>query len=202
MFSGIVQKKGKLVRKRQEGRHLRLTFEASSWEKPLKRGESISVNGVCLTIAQKPTRNRFAVQAVHKTLDQTTLSSLRLQESVNLERSLKWGERIGGHFVLGHVDGVGRVVRRRGDGKSFSLQIEAPSSMVDFLVPKGSVAVDGVSFTVQRMAGSLITVAVIDHTRRVTTIGRKKRGDLVNLEADVIAKHLARLIQSTSSGST
>ena len=108
MFSGIIEKQGKLVRKVKQGKQIALTFETKGWDKPLKRGESISVNGVCLTAISSPAKNRFTVQAVPETLAQTTLGDLRLKESVNLERSLKWGERIGGHFVLGHVDGVGR----------------------------------------------------------------------------------------------
>lgn len=199
MFSGIIERQGKLIREERQGKQIALTFESQAWDKPLKRGESISVNGVCLTVTRLPKKNRFAVQAVPETLAQTTLGRLRLRELVNLERSLKWGERIGGHFVLGHVDGVGRVLRKKIHGKSFALWIEVPQAVMQHLVPKGSIAIDGVSFTIQKISGRTITVAVIPHTAKVTTVGRKKRGDLVNLEADVIAKHLARLVQSPSS---
>ena len=194
MFSGIVQRKGKLIRREKQGNQFALTFEAQPWEKPLKRGESLSVNGVCLTVTTFQ-KNRFTVQAVPETLATTTLSCLRLRESVNLERSLKWGERIGGHFVLGHVDGVGRVVRKGVRGKNFTLEVEVPTSVAQLLVPKGSIAIDGISFTIQKILGRTISIAVIPHTVKSTTIGNKKRGDQVNLEADVVAKHLARLVQ-------
>ena len=198
MFSGIVQKTGKLVRRQREGTRFALTLETDPWPKPLKRGESISVNGVCLTVVTSQ-RRRFAVDVVSKTLVATTLGNLRLREQVNLERSLKWGERIGGHFVLGHVDGVGQIVRRKVQGKDLIVDIEVPSQVAQLLVPKGSIAVDGISLTVQKISARTVTIAVIPHTAKHTTLGRKKRGDSVNLEADVIAKHLARLVRSGSS---
>lgn len=200
MFSGIVQRKGKLIRRQKEGSRIALTFESEPWEKPLKRGESISVSGVCLTVSAFQ-KNRFTVQAVPETLAVTTLGSLQLRESVNLERSLKWGERIGGHFVLGHVDGAGHVVRKLGRGHNFTLEIEVPPSVVQLLVPKGSIAVDGISFTIQKISGRIVSIAVIPHTAKATTIGNKKPGDRVNLEADVVAKHLARLVQPVGADS-
>ncbi|MBI4368535.1 MAG: riboflavin synthase [Candidatus Omnitrophica bacterium] len=196
MFTGIVEKQGKLVRKERQKKQFQLTFEIRPWEKPLKRGESVSVNGVCLTVTKIQNPKHFTVQAVPETLAQTTLGSLRLREAVNLERSLKWGDRMGGHFVLGHVDGTGRILSRKSHGKSYALEIEASPNVLPHLVEKGSVAIDGVSFTVQKMAGHSFTVAVISHTAKTTTIGRRKRGDRVNLEADVIAKHLAQMVQS------
>ena len=199
MFSGIIEKQGKLIRKDRQGKHIAFTFESQGWEKPLKRGESVSVNGVCLTVVRSSKRNQFTVEAVPETLAQTALGDLRLRELVNLERSLKWGDRIGGHFVLGHIDGMGRIVRKSMHGKSFSLQIEAPFKVMHHLVPKGSISVDGVSLTIQKLSNRTITVAIVPHTAKTTTIGRKKRGDWVNLEADVIAKHLAVLVQNTDS---
>lgn len=199
MFSGIIERQGKLIRKGRQGKQIALTFETRGWEKPLKRGESISVNGVCLTVVSFPVKNRFTVQVVSETLAQTTIGDLRLNDAVNLERSLKWGERIGGHFVLGHIDGVGRVLRKISHGKSFALQIEAPPRVMENVVPKGSIALDGVSLTIQKISGCSIAIAIIPHTAKTTTLGRKKRGDFVNLEADVIAKHLALLVQNANS---
>ena len=196
MFSGIVQNQGKLVRKERQGKQIALTFEAThAWDKPLKKGESISVNGVCLTVTTFK-KNQFTVQAVPETLARTTIGVFPLKESVNLERSLTWGERIGGHFVLGHVDGVGRILRKKISGKSFALEIEIPSSIISFLVPSGSIAVDGISFTLQKILPHSVTIAVIPHTAKTTTIGRKKKGDFVNLESDVIAKHLVQMVHS------
>jgi len=199
MFSGIVERQGKLIRKDRQGKQIALTFETQGWEKPLKRGESVSVNGVCLTVISSSTKNRFKVQAVPETLAQTTIGDLRLKETVNLERSLKWGERIGGHFVLGHIDGVGRILRKISHGKSFALQIDVPPRVMENIVPKGSIAVDGASLTIQKISGRSITIAVIPHTAKTTTIGSKRRGDFVNLEADVIAKHLTVLVQNAES---
>jgi len=199
MFSGIIERQGQLIRKERQGKQIALTFETQGWEKPLKRGESISVNGVCLTVVSAPTRNQFMVQAVPETLAQTALRNLHLKELVNLERSLKWGERIGGHFVLGHVDDVGRVLRKISHGKSFALQIEVPPRVMENLVPKGSIAVDGVSLTIQKILTRSITFAIIPHTAKTTTMRRKKPGDIVNLEADVIAKHLALLVRNANS---
>jgi len=190
----MIERQGRLVKKQRQGKQLTLTFSSKGWAKPLKRGESIAVNGVCLTVAGHPVRDRFQVNVVSETIEQTTIGSLRIREAVNLERSLKWGERIGGHFVLGHVDGVGRIVRRKGRGHSFSLVIEVPNAVVQFLVPKGSIAVDGVSLTLQKLSDRTLTIAVVPHTAKYTTIGKKKLGDRVNLEADVIAKHLAHIV--------
>lgn len=197
MFSGIVQTQGKLIRKQAGKKHITFTFEVKGWERPLKRGESVSVNGVCLTAVGVPQKNRFMVQAVPETLKLTTLSQLRLKEFVNLERSLKWGDRIGGHFILGHVDGVGRILKKKAQGPGFLMEIEVPKSIFQNLVPKGSLAVDGISLTIQDILEHSVTTAVIPHTARATTLGRKKKGDLVNLEADVIAKHLAYLVQNS-----
>lgn len=195
MFSGIIEKKGKLIDKKKQRRQIAFTVQTTAWEKPLKRGESVSVNGVCLTVVSIK-ENQFTVQAVPETLAQTTLAQIPLKETLNLERSLTWGDRIGGHFVLGHVDGVGRVIRKKSNGKSFNLEIEAPTSVLAFLVPKGSIAVEGISLTIQNIGKQSIQIAVIPHTAKTTTLGTKKVGDLVNLEADVLSKHLVHLVQS------
>ena len=194
MFSGIVEKQGTLVRKKREGKRLVFTFQKTLWDRPLKRGESISVNGVCLTAVQLPKKTQFKVETVPQTLAHTTLAGLIVRDKVNLERSLKWGERIGGHFVLGHVDGIGRIIKRKGRGKSFTLEIEVPLQVHQNLVPKGSIAVDGVSLTIQKLLSSSVEIAVIPYTAETSSLGRKKVGDRVNIEADVIAKHLARWI--------
>lgn len=195
MFTGIVEKQGKLIRKIREGKQTALTIETSEWTKPLKRGESIAVNGVCLTVARIPNKKQFVVQAVPETIAQTAIGDLKSKDPVNLERSLKWGERIGGHFVLGHVDGVGRIVKKDTHGKSFSLTLEVPARVMQLLIPKGSVAVDGISLTIQKMSAAFITVAIVPHTAKTTSLMRKRLFSRVNLEADVVAKHLARWVQ-------
>jgi len=197
MFSGIIEKKGKLVDQKKQGKQIAFTVESTAWDKPLKRGESISINGVCLTVVSIK-KNQFTVQAVPETLKQTTLFQIRIKEPLNLERSLSWGDRVGGHFVLGHVDGIGRILRRKSSGKSFNLEIQVPPSVLAFLVPKGSIAVEGISLTIQQIGKQSIQIAVIPHTAKTTTLGKKKVGDLVNLEADVLSKHLTHLVQSKS----
>ncbi len=201
MFSGIVEKQGTLIRRVGEGKQLVLTVRTSEWAKPLKRGESIAVNGVCLTVARLPNKRQFVVQAVPETVAQTAIGDLKPKDIVNLERSLKWGERLGGHFVLGHVDGVGRVVKKEMHGKSYSLTIEVPARVRQLLIPKGSIAVDGVSLTIQKLGNTFVTVAIVPHTAKTTSLARKRSFSRVNLEADVIAKHLARWIQTEHSKS-
>lgn len=198
MFAGIIEKKGKLVRRTEQKRSLTLTFESTAWEKPLKRGESIAVNGVCLTVTKIPNPKQFVVDVVRDTLKSTALKDLKLKESVNLERSLTWGERISGHFVLGHVDGVGTIVKKTLRGKNLSLTIDVSSRIMQHFVPKGSVAVDGVSLTIQNMKEHTIEIAIIPHTAKMTTLGAKKVKDQVHLEADVIGKHLAKWVQGTN----
>lgn len=199
MFSGIVEKQGTLIRKVQEAKQLVLTIRTSEWTKPLKRGESMAVNGVCLTVARIPNKRQFVVQAVPETVAQTAIGDLRAKDLVNLERSLKWGERIGGHFVLGHVDGVGRIVKKETHGRSYTLTIEVPSRVMQLLIPKGSIAVDGISLTIQKLGTAFVTVAIVPHTAKTTSLVRKRVFSRVNLEADVIAKHLARWIQTEHS---
>ncbi len=195
MFAGIIERKGKLVKLEQQGKQIAFTFVTSvPWEKRLQKGESVSVNGVCLTAVSFPSRNQFVVQAVPETLAQTTLGALHVKDLVNLERSLKWGDRIGGHFVLGHVDGVGKITRKKSHGKSFVFDIELHPDMTAYLVPKGSIAIDGVSLTIQRIRGRIVSIAIIPHTAKHTILGTKKPGDLVNVEADVISKNLAQIV--------
>jgi riboflavin synthase len=195
MFSGIVELQGRLLKRNIQGKRVALTFQSRAWKTCPKRGESIAVDGVCLTVVGVPTKTRFKVQVVHETLIQTTLSQLKVRDSVNLERSLKWGERIGGHFVLGHVDAVGHIINKKGRGKSFILEIMVPSELMQQVVPKGSIAVNGVSLTIQSLKQRSIKVAIVPHTAKCTSLGKKKKGNKVNLEIDVIAKHLARLVK-------
>jgi riboflavin synthase len=151
-------------------------------------GDSIAVNGCCLTVVDLGP-GWWAADAVDETLDRTNLGELRAGDPVNLERPLAAGGRLGGHLVQGHVDGVGRVTRVAPD-----LEVEVPDSLRTYLVEKGSVAVDGVSLTVVEVTSTGFSVAIIPHTLASTTLGRRMPGDAVNLEADVIAKYVERLL--------
>jgi riboflavin synthase len=189
MFTGIVEEMGAVAANEPVPEGARLVFQAEVVMDATGLGDSISVNGCCLTVVDMGT-GWWAADAVRETLTRTNLGSLRPGDRVNLERSVSVGSRLGGHLVQGHVDGVGRVTR-----VAPHLEVEAPELVLRYLVEKGSITVDGVSLTVVAVGGSTFTVAVIPHTLAVTTLGLKKADDPVNLEVDVIAKYAERLLQ-------
>ena len=166
----------------------------------LKLGDSIAVDGACLTVAAV-NDDSFVVQASPETLERTTLSRLRPGDAVNLERAVAFGDRFGGHFVLGHVDGVGRVASVQKQGEFSLWRFQAPGEVARYLVPKGSVAVDGISLTVVEPAGDTFGVAVIPATLNTTTLGGKRAGDAVNLETDVIGKHIYHYVKELKGSS-
>lgn len=177
MFTGIIERMGRVAR---PGRKLAVD---TSWD-DLKRGESISVSGACLTVV-RAVRGRAEFDLVRETLGRTTLGDLRKGDPVNLERALRAGDRLGGHIVQGHVDGTGAVAAR-----GAKLRVETP--LATRLIPKGSVAVDGVSLTVVDVEPGAFTVALIPLTRRLTTLGRVRKGERVNVELDIMTKAARR----------
>lgn len=189
MFTGIVRGLGRVVaaEPRPGGRLLRLLLPPGL--PPPAPGGSLAVNGVCLTVEEIKDRE-VGFHLSRETLERTNLGRLRPGEEVNLEPPLRLGEELGGHLVLGHVDGVGRVERREGEKMWFS----APPEVLPYLVPKGSVAVDGVSLTVADLAPPLFSAALIPYTLEHTNLGRRRPGEEVNLEADILAKTVARLV--------
>lgn len=195
MFTGIVEGTGIVRAMRFDGRSGRLTVDAGDRLRGTRMGDSIAVNGVCLTVAAM-TATEFEADLSAETLARTTLGDLRPGDAVNLERPLAVGDRLGGHLVQGHVDGVGRVTRRGGDGDAPDLEIAAPRHLARYIVEKGSIAVDGVSLTVAAVSGDRFTVCLIPHTSAVTTAGALEPGDAVNIEIDVLAKYVERLIVS------
>ena len=193
MFTGIIETQGRLVRRTAQGDGALVTVETP---KPLARlilGESIAVNGACLTVTTHQGR-RFTVEVSPETLRRTTLGRLGLGARVNLERALRLGDRIGGHIVLGHVDATGQLESIRPDGNWFLYRLSTPRTFGPYLLEKGSIAVDGVSLTVFRCKPGSFAVALIPHTLKATTLGQCKPGDRVNLEADVLLKHIAALV--------
>jgi riboflavin synthase alpha subunit len=171
-----------------QGRRLRVAApEDPAWQ--LALGESVAVNGVCLTVVEAGA-GRLAFDLAEETLRVTTLGELRTGDPVNLERPLRFDGRLGGHLVLGHVDGIGRVTAVGPEGEGARLEVEVPPGLRPFLIPKGSVAVDGVSLTVAGLADTAFAVALIPHTLEVTTLGQRRPGDPVNLEMDVIGKYV------------
>ena len=184
MFSGIVQNRGTVVSAVKAGNKLRLAIRFEKKEAKLERGESIAVNGVCLTAAAI-SKSGFEADGVPETLQCTTLGFLQKGVRVNLERALRFGRRVGGHFVSGHVDGTGKLTSIRRRGRSAELWFEVPEKLCERMLPKGSVAIDGVSLTIQDVRGRLVKIAVIPHTLKATTLGSLKAGAQVNLEADI-----------------
>jgi riboflavin synthase alpha subunit len=190
MYTGLVEALGRVgaVETAGQGRRLRVAApEDPAWQ--LALGESVAVNGVCLTVVEAGA-GRLAFDLAEETLRVTTLGELRTGDPVNLERPLRFDGRLGGHLVLGHVDGIGRVTAVRPEGEGARLEVEVPPGLRPLLIPKGSVAVDGVSLTVAGLADTAFAVALIPHTLEVTTLGQRRPGDPVNLEMDVIGKYV------------
>ena len=194
MFTGIVEELGtvRTVRPVEGGARLDVACETVLADASI--GDSIAVNGCCLTVVELGD-GWWAADAQIETLDRTTLGALAPGDPVNLERPLRLGDRLGGHLVLGHVDGVGEVVKvePQADG-STRVVVRAPGDLARYLVEKGSVTVDGVSLTITTVSDAEFGVALIPHTLAVTTLGVRNAGDRVNLEADMIAKHVERLL--------
>lgn len=194
MFSGIVEEMGAVTTLSKGMAGTRLNIMASTVLGNLTIGASISVNGTCLTVVAKTDKD-FSVDVSPETLTVTTFGSLASGSPVNLERAMKLNERIGGHLVSGHVDGVGSIRSRHPDGNALILHIEAPGEILRYCIPKGSVTVDGISLTINDVAERSFTVSIIPHTAKVTTLGLKQVGDRVNLESDLIGKYVERLMQ-------
>jgi riboflavin synthase alpha subunit len=192
MFTGIISSKGRVTKRTG----LRLEIEAAL---PRARvGDSVAVNGVCLTIVKSlgtAKSRRLAFDLSQETLDRTTLGFWSPGRCVNVEPALRAGDPLGGHVVQGHVDAVGRVVARRSKGGWTLISFGFPPSLKDFFVHKGSVAVDGISLTLVNPKRGRFDVAVIPHTEKETTLGESRPGDAVNLEADPLAKHVATLMK-------
>ncbi len=195
MFTGIVQSTGRIDRMTPKGGGMRFTLAPAKRLTKLALGESIAVNGACLTVTGI-LGNRFTVDVSPETLRRTSFRKLERGARVNLERSLRMGDRLGGHIVQGHVDGVGSVDAITPDGEWVLYRFKAPAALRPYLVEKGSIAVDGVSLTVFALKGGTFTVALIPHTLKETTLADRVPGDPVNLEADVLLKQIAAMLKS------
>lgn len=197
MFTGIVEEMGAITSIEKTLAGTRLTILASAVMGDLKIGDSVSVNGTCLTVVTKGERN-FVVEVSPETLSVTTLGVLTGGAPVNLERAMRLNERIGGHLVAGHVDGVGIIRSRHQEGNAICFTIEAPSDILRYCVTKGSITIDGVSLTINEVADHSFSIAIIPHTAKVTILGLKQVNDTVNLESDLIGKYVERLLQERS----
>jgi len=192
MFTGIITDLGR-VRAVGQGAMTRLEIETKYPADGIAIGASIACNGACLSVVERGP-GWFAVEASAETLSKTTLGRWRAGTPVNLERPLKLGDELGGHLVLGHVDGVGRIVERRQDGGSIRLTVEAPAELARFIAAKGSIAINGVSMTVNEVSGRQFGVNVIPITQRETNLGGLAMDMPVNLEIDMMARYVARLM--------
>ena len=194
MFSGIVEEMGVVKSFERDLAGARLSILAGTILKDLQLGESVSVSGACLT-ASAVGETDFSVDVSVETEDVTTLGTLAAGAAVNLERALKLNDRLGGHLVTGHVDGTGILRERTQTGNTLLLTIEVPDPILRYCIPKGSITVDGVSLTINSVLEHGVSVAIIPHTAKVTTLGIKQPGDAVNLESDLIGKYVERLLQ-------
>jgi len=197
MFTGIVEEIGAIAMLDKTLAGTRVTILASTVMGDLKTGDSVSVNGTCLTVVSRSERD-FSVEVSPETLSVTTLGSMAVGTPVNLERAMKLHERIGGHLVAGHVDGVGVIRSRRQEGNTIIFVIEAPPAILRYCVGKGSITVDGISLTINEVGDHSFSIAIIPHTAKVTTLGLKQVNDPVNLEVDLIGKYVERLLQERS----
>ena len=194
MFTGLVEAVGTIAEIDNRGADSRLVIETGTLNiSDMAIGDSLAVSGVCLSLTGK-SEQRVKVDISAETLRCTTLGELHAGHQVNLERALQLSDRLGGHLVSGHVDGVGTVVNSEPAGDSQCVNIQAPPELSRYIAPKGSICVDGVSLTVNTVESAEFSVNLIPHTRSVTTLGGLERGRIVNIEVDIIARYLERLI--------
>lgn len=193
MFTGIIYHIGKLESKKSSV----FTFSAPlSFLKNVKQGTSISVNGTCLTVYESPKRQTFSVQLMPETVKKTVFNNLELGEDVNLELPATAQTFLSGHIVQGHVDGVGRVIKIGRQGNSQVLTIGVPKNLISYIVPKGSIAINGISLTVVDVIGRFFTVSITPFTWQHTMFKQSKVGDVLNIEVDILAKYIEKLLQT------
>ncbi len=194
MFTGIIQDTGAITALDQQG-DWRLTVATALALGDVALGASVACSGVCLTVIDKCS-NHFMVQLSAETLAKTTAGHWRVGTRLNLERALRVGDELGGHMLLGHVDGVARVLERRVDQDSLRFTFELPAAFARFLAPKGSIALDGVSLTINEVEGARFGVNIIPHTQQMTTLAERLIGEDVNFEVDMMARYIDRLMQN------
>lgn len=194
MFTGIIQAMGNIASLESKGQDLRLHIHTGKLDlSDVMPGDSIAVNGVCLTAVTLP-GDGFWADVSHETLSTTTLRHLHVGTPVNLEKALTPTTRLGGHLVSGHVDGVGEVMARESVGRSIQFKIKAPDNLAKYFAQKGSICVDGISLTVNAVAGAVLVLTIVPHTLQETTLAAVQVATQVNLEVDIIARYLERLL--------
>ncbi len=200
MFTGIIQSVGALRRREARGGDVRLAIDTGDLDlDDVALGDSIAVSGVCLTVVGLEDRG-FSADVSNETLSLTTLGGLGRGDAVNLEKALRLADRLGGHLVSGHVDGLGRIVSITPDGRSLRWVFEAPPALARYIVAKGSICIDGTSLTVNEINGSRFGVNLIPHTVEHTAFSHRRAGDAVNLEVDLVARYIERLVGGQGGG--
>jgi len=197
MFTGIIEEVG-TVKSAQPGK---LTIAAKKVLEGTSLGDSIAVNGACLTVTALD-KEAFSIDVMPETMRRTNLGVLRPGDGVNLERGLAVGGRMGGHFVQGHADGTGRIISLIPEEGAVLMRVAAPADIMDYLVEKGFIAIDGVSLTIISRDATSLTISLVAYTRENTILGRRKPGDVVNIEVDILAKYVEQLIKGRKSGIT
>lgn len=199
MFTGIVEETGTIERIKPSVKSIELVVRAKICARGLKLGESVSVNGCCLTVVKVSAVKKGGGKLVHfdllqETWNRTNLQSAKVGSLVNLERALAVGARLGGHFVTGHIDGTGRIIRWERSGQDHVLEIAAPAEVMRYVIFKGSIAVDGISLTVAQVSKKSFRIWIIPHTFEVTALRERAVGDAVNLEADLLGKYVHQFV--------
>lgn len=193
MFTGLVEEVGSIKAVAKSSKSARITIKATKVLEGVQLGDSISTNGVCLTVTDFST-NYFTVDVMAETMRRSNLKNLSPGDEINLERALRLGDRLGGHIVSGHIDGVGFISKYENEDNAVWITIQTPPELLRYIIEKGSIAIDGVSLTVAYVDDTCFKVSIIPHTKDATTLLRKKMGDEVNLECDMVGKYIEKLV--------
>lgn len=196
MFTGIIEEIGKVKSIERHANSIKLTVSAKKIMSDIHLGDSISTNGICLTVTTF-TNDSFTVDVMPETMMTTNFKNLKVNDEVNLERALSVNSRLGGHIVSGHIDGIGTIIKKYNDDKAIRMSFATSPSILELIVKKGSIAIDGISLTVTDVDSTSFSVSIIEHTQGETTLTSKKIGDTVNLENDVIGKYVQKLFVGT-----
>ncbi|MCK8817810.1 riboflavin synthase [Natroniella sulfidigena] len=194
MFTGIVEEIGKIKKIEHGSNSIALTIQANKVLGDVKLGDSIATNGVCLTVTDFK-ENEFTVDVMPETLRNSSLADLKIGHEVNLERALRVGDRLGGHLVSGHIDGVGSIRAKKREDNAVVVTIAPPKELLRYIIPKGSITIDGVSLTVAQLEANTFDISLIPHTAQITILGKKNVGNKVNLEVDLIGKYVERMME-------
>lgn len=200
MFTGLIEEIGKVQSIIKGEKSARIIIKAEKVLQEVRLGDSISTNGVCLTVTEF-TSNSFSVDVMAETMRRSNLHMLSSGDEVNLERALKLGDRLGGHLVSGHIDGMGTITKYENEDNAVWVTIETSKEILKYIVQKGSISIDGISLTVASVGETAFKVSIIPHTKDITTLLRKKAGEVVNLECDMVGKYIEKLLYSKEQAS-